>query len=947
MPGVATLCFTDIVGSTGLLRAMGQGPYAAVLERHRDIIRKALAQAGGTEVSVEGDGFFLAFETPDAALHFATEAQRALAAERWADGVDLKVRIGVHRGPSERQADGDYVGLGVHRASRLATIAAGGQVLVTDETAADATPPADCRLRPLGRHLIRDFDGAVELLQLVGPGLPDGFPPLRAARATSGLPLPPTAFVGRDDELDAVLTALETAPVVTLVGPSGVGKSRLAIEAAALVAPDSVGGVKLVELSTVSGPHAVIAAVAGAVGVRTTGETTLTDALMLALRASRHLLLLDSCERVLDGVAEFLDMLARSAPKTAVLATSLEAIRVPGERVIRIGPLTTEDAAPAVRLLVDRIEAAGGAVDVAADAHALLELARRLDGIPLALELAGPRCAEIGLADVIAALDDRFALLTGGYRTAAPRHQSLEAAVAWSVDLLKPFDRALLAQLGRVLGRWRLEWIAELVDDPDTPDALQRLVEHSLVVLDANGVRLLDTIRDFVASDLSGADAEAADVRRAEVVVSELRKRADQPEDLTVDALRRTIADVHDLVPRLGATRPDLAAQLVSLTIPWFEWLGNRAVGIQLADEVLAHDPPPNFRAGLLAAKVQLLGATGNLNEAAAIAQEVVDSPDAEPRTRAIALLFTSPLTSADPAVDAQLAEAEELASSRSTQLNIAVRSRQALRAALTGDMPRAIEMLNAIIDDSHEWGFITHEAQALVNLGSFQMRAGQVADAETSLVRGEELARENGLLQIAHGALTSRATAALHRGDVALALELAQQRLDIADETSDIRGATPPLSIIATAAALAGDIDRALAANERLITSGQQSGEVQAVVIACFNLAVLASSHGEIARAVAACRNALSSAKDQPLLEALAVTACAGVAAIAGVSDAAAVYAAVGDQASLFLDPSDREWLDAAISALGADPASGAPATGTLTEHASALLDAVDATLS
>ncbi|HZU73449.1 MAG TPA: adenylate/guanylate cyclase domain-containing protein [Acidimicrobiales bacterium] len=920
----ATFCFTDIAGSTRMLRQLGTAAYEWLLERHRALIRQCLAAVGGAEIDTGGDGFFIAFPDPAAALAFAAQAQAALGAEPWPAGTPLRVRIGLHRGEAQRRENGEYVGLTVHRAARVVAAAHGGQVLITEAVAAGTPAPPGCRLRPLGAHRVRDFEGPVELFQLVGPGLADGFPPLRAAREGHGLPIPRTALLGRDDELAAAEDLLGATGFVTLVGPSGVGKTRLALELGALTAPDYPGGCHLVELSTVAGPDRVLSAVASAIGARQTGAGSIEDGLVARLAPGPALLLLDSCELVLAGVARLAELLAARSPRTAVLATSLEPVRLPNERVLPVAPLRVSEedsadplASPAVRLLAERSEALGRPVDLEADPVPLAAIARRLDGMPLALELAAARVAQSGPSEVVAALDDRFALLTSGYRTAAPRHQTLEAAVAWAVDLLKPDDRGLLARLSRLLGRWDLAAAAEVAGGDVA--ALHRLADRSLITVTDDRLGLLDTIRAFAARELTADEGVAVDRRRAARLHADLVAVADAPDPVVADLQRRLYPDVLDVIGRLVPFDPAEAGLLAATATPLFERAWELQEAVSLIERCLEAAPPPNVEASLLAAQASLLALLGRRQEAVeharrALAMEELDAP-----IRARALVALVPMTGA-PSPDGEdpLDEAERLADGHSVSLLLAIRGMRAVRLINAGRTEDAVTEFRAVAEEAHRRGFAVAEAQARLNAGNILARAGRLDEAEDALVAGEQLAREAGMVAGRYLALSLRANMALQRGEAKLALALGRERLELADAIGDLRGAVPALSVIGAAAAQLGDYETARAAGERMAGAAVQTGEPEGVVVARVNLAFLAARHGDIAEAGRCAGVALEAAVGSPALERFAVFAAAAVAAFAGERDGATLLGAVGDSADItYLDPGDRELAAAARASL------------------------------
>ncbi|HVE92106.1 MAG TPA: adenylate/guanylate cyclase domain-containing protein [Actinomycetota bacterium] len=919
MAEALTFCFTDIQGSTRLLRALGEEAFDRVLEQHRDVIRRCVSESGGEEIHTEGDSFFLAFSDPPEALRFAAAGQRALAAEQWPDGTQVLVRMGLHLGPAQRRPDGDFTGLAVHRAARVAALAHGGQVLITEAAAAEA--PDGCRLRPLGPHRLRDFDGPVDLFQLSGPGLPDGFPPLRAARQHYGLPLPATALLGRESELDRVVPMLRQGSVVTLVGPSGVGKTRLALEAAALAAPTYGGTVHFAELSSLAGPDHLLGAVASAIGARPLAGHGPEDAILAALAHRPAMLVLDSCERVLDAVASLIDLIVARIPHTTVLATSLEAIRLPVERVVSVAPLPVEPAAdgdpldsPAVRLLVDRAEARGTEIDVQRDGAALVEISRRLDGIPLALELAGARVAEMGAEEVVSGLRDRFALLTTGYRTALPRHRTLEAAVEWTVELLKPEDRELLARMTRLLGRWRLETAAEVAGG--SMAALLRLRDRSLIVVEEGRVRLLDTIRAFMARELDDRDRDLVDSRRMATLTHQFGHSADAPELHVQAEARPVFPDVADVVSARAPTEPAAATDLVLLCMPWFE-NGSRDQGQALIAQCLDAGPSPERRAALGAAAAHLHLISGRAEEAAEGARAALAVSELPPRWRAIALMcIASPYAPAAEDIGL-LDEAELLVSDGAPGLLLAVRSRRAITLDTTGKGDEAMELFSEIRREANERGYTLHEAQALLHQAGMFARRGRLAEAEESLVECERLSDEAAALDLRAAALSLRGTIAFHRGEPQRAIEIAEKRLAAADALGDVRGAAPALSTISAAALELGDLPRAREAGVRMAAVSRQEGRNDGVAAASFNLAMLATRAADFEDAGRWIAQAIDAARGAAPLEQLAVVAAGAVGGYAGDLDAAPLLSAADPAEIRYLDPTDRVWISGAHEVL------------------------------
>ncbi|MEO8247140.1 MAG: adenylate/guanylate cyclase domain-containing protein [Chloroflexota bacterium] len=535
--GTVTFLFTDIEGSTRLVQELGPA-YRDVLERHQALLREAFGR--GVEVTTEGDSFFVAFGDAEDAIGGAVAAQRAVAGATWPGGRQLRVRMGLHTGQGVLGGD-SYVGVDVHRAARIAAAGHGGQVLVSESTRAlvERSLPEGVSLRDLGPHRLKDLAVPERIFQLTIPGLTDDFPALTSLSVLStNLAKPLTSFVGRVRELDEVRALVGTQRLVTVIGTGGTGKTRLMCEAAAGLLDQWADGVWLVELAPISDADQVVPAIARAVGAREEPGRPLVDAVVDYLQAKRLLLLLDNCEHLIAPVAQLTEQLLGAAPTLSIVATSREALGVAGERLFQIPSLsvpTDDDSDPehgpddawrdaaaasdAVRLFTARAGAAlpGFALD-AAGLRDVVEICRRLDGIPLAIELAAARVALLSVGDIAARLSDRFRLLTGGRRTAVPRQQTLEAAIDWSWELLTDAERRTLCRLSVFAGGWTVEAAAAVVLDPSsgagdaTFDALEllgRLIAKSLVMVDRGAAttryRQLETIRQYARERLVAA----------------------------------------------------------------------------------------------------------------------------------------------------------------------------------------------------------------------------------------------------------------------------------------------------------------------------------------------------------------------------------------------------------------------------------------------------------
>lgn len=530
--GTITLLFSDIEGSTRLLARLGER-YGDVLSTQRAVMRAAFARHGGHEMGTEGDSFFVVFRTVGAAVRATTEAQRALGAASWPDGVEVRVRMGVHTGEPTRHEDG-YVGMDVHRAARVAAVAHGGQVVLTAATHRIAITQGDVETLDLGEHRLKDIPGVERLHQLCAPGLLREFPPLRSLGSRSTLPLPPTAMVGRERELAEVRRAL-AEPVggaVTLTGPGGVGKTRLALAVAAAVEGELVDGVYFVPLSAVRSEDVLWSSVAEALDVP--GDRKDADGVLQHVAGRQVLVVLDNLEQI-PQAPEAVARLVAAGPGVRVLATSRRPLHVPGEREHTVAPLglpapgattAAAGASEALTLFVQRATSVRPDFRLTEETVAdVVEICRSLDGLPLAIELVAARTKLLGPRALRARLDTVLELeqATVG---APSRQRTLRAAITWSHDLLGPDLQEVFARLSVFAGWFDLAAVAAVVaptDDRGTVPSpglaeLGELVDASLVTVrdGPDGephFRLLRTVAAFGRQALADSGHET-EVRR-------------------------------------------------------------------------------------------------------------------------------------------------------------------------------------------------------------------------------------------------------------------------------------------------------------------------------------------------------------------------------------------------------------------------------------------------
>ena len=540
--GIVTFVFTDIEGSTKLVQALGDR-YAGLLAEHCRIMRSAIADHGGTEVATEGDSFFAVFPAGSDALEATAVAQRELAAGTWPPGVNVRVRMGVHTGEGTLGGD-NYIGLDVHRAARIAGAGHGGQIVVSETTRASVAdrPPAGTRLRDLGAHRLKDLAQPEHVYQLDVTGLPVEFPALRSLDArANNLPVQLTSFVGREAEITAVQALLDRARLVTLTGPGGAGKTRLALQVAAERLLRHGDGAFFVELAPISEADMVPSAIAAALLIREATERPLLDTITDALRDRDMLVVLDNFEH-LQAAAPTVAGLLAAAPKLRVLVTSRARLNLRGEEECEVPPLRIPDAAhlpplaelsqfEGVHLFVERARAVRSDFEVtAASAPAIAEIVARLDGLPLAIELAAAKTRILTPEAILGRLGSRLAFLRGGARDLPARQQTLREAIDWSYQLLAPADQRSLRWLGVFVGGFTVpaadELLARSGHDGDVVEVLESLADQSLVrrLQGQHGeprLSMLETIREFALERLAEA-GEMDEARRlhAEVVLA-------------------------------------------------------------------------------------------------------------------------------------------------------------------------------------------------------------------------------------------------------------------------------------------------------------------------------------------------------------------------------------------------------------------------------------------
>lgn len=530
--GTVTFLFSDIEGSTRRWEC-NRGAMAAAVARHDALVRAKLEAQRAYVFKTMGDAFCAAFARPREALEAAFDAQRAIAAEDFSAVEGLRVRMALHSGVADER-DGDYFGPTVNRVARLLAIGHGGQVLVSGASAEllQGEMPPQWSLRDLGKHRLKDLARSEHVYQLVAPDLPETFPALRSLdQLSNNLPAQLTSFVGRDEVIAEIKALLEHHRLVTLVGTGGAGKTRCAVQVGAELVDGSGDGVWLAELAPISDPSLIASVVAQVLDVQGQPTAPILDTLLAFLKSKSLLLILDNCEHVIGEARDFVAEVLRRCPEVRVLATGRESLNIGGEEVYRMPSLavppvsrqaTAEETSRygAVQLFVDRAISIDKRF-ILSDLNAphVAEICRRLDGIPLAIELAAARVKVLAPQELAQKLDERLRVLAGGDRSALPRHQTMRALIDWSYDLLSDEERTLFRKLSIFAGGFTLASAKAAsgdgtVDEIEMLDRLSSLVDKSLVQAEpadsGTRYRLLESTRQYGREKLNECGEQKA-----------------------------------------------------------------------------------------------------------------------------------------------------------------------------------------------------------------------------------------------------------------------------------------------------------------------------------------------------------------------------------------------------------------------------------------------------
>jgi predicted ATPase/class 3 adenylate cyclase len=544
--GTVTFLFTDIEGSTRLAQRYHDS-WEVLRNRHHSILRNAIESNNGYVFQIIGDAFCAAFHTAGEAVRAAAKSQTDLHAEDWG-AAPIKVRMGIHTGKAEIQENGEYHGyLAMSRIQRLMSVGHGGQVLISagaQELLAEDLPEG-ISLRDLGQRRLKDLVRPERIYQLVSVNLPVDFPPIITLEAyRHNLPTQMTSFIGREKEIQEIKQAMLTHRLLTLTGSGGTGKTRLSLQVAAELLDDFPDGTWFVELAGLADPDFIPQTILSAVGIPEQPGMTVMQLLVDYLREKKLLLILDNCEHLLEASAKLVNTLLIGSSTLNIVATSREALGIAGEMIWHVPSLSLPDIKQlptmeqlseyeAVQLFIERAALAQPHFQVTAEnAPALAQICSRLDGIPLAIELAAARVRALSMEQIARRLDDRFRLLTGGSRTALERHQTLRATIDWSYNLLSADERLLLRRLSVFAGSWTLEAAEQVcvegAGDLDVLDLLTHLIEKSLVLMDGSRYHMLETTRQYAREKLLDSEEGEALHNQHFAYFLDLAERGDQ-----------------------------------------------------------------------------------------------------------------------------------------------------------------------------------------------------------------------------------------------------------------------------------------------------------------------------------------------------------------------------------------------------------------------------------
>lgn len=844
--GTLTLLLSELGGSTHLASFLGDR-YAAVVEQHRLFLREIYSRWNGHEVLLKGDSLFVVFSRSIEAVSAAVEVQRAMAATKWAKDLQLRVRIGIHTG-EPALVHSEYIGVDVDRVIRICEAAHAGQVLISESAQAlvERKLPLGVMLRELGDFRLRGLDEPERIFQLIIPGLPSDFPRLRTENAApANLPTQLSTFIGREQEITNIRALLKRSRLVTLTGAGGSGKTRLAIEVATQVLDQFSEGVWLLDFAPLREAGLIEQAIASVLGVLGEAHRSIEQTLLDYLRPRSLLLIFDNCEHLVERCAHVADVLLQACPQLQILATSREALGIPGESQYTVPTLTLPDAdaelspeslkqSEAARVFLDRATMARPAFDLdTTNLFSVARICRRLDGMPLAIELAAARVKSLNPQQIADRLNDRFELLSAGNRAALPRHQTLRATIDWSYNLLTDRERVVFARLSVFAGSWSLEAATDVcrLEDASGPDALSillNLVDKSLVnVEEQDGqprYRFLETIREYALEKLVDSGDEPRVRTRFLEYLTALADRAEAnyrgPEQLS-----------------------------------WFRLMERERDNFRAALDYSLHSNEALSALRLVGSAFWLWFFRGPWSEGEAAVQAILDrTPDEAtvPRSRALMALGLlrfeqSHHAAAQAPLEQSLAIWRSLGEKWWCALVLAFLG----RTVQAEDAKRGIEL----VQQSLELALETEEnwiiALALWNWGETALNQMDLAAARNALEKSLKLSEVLGDKMLRKEVLRSLGDLTMVEEDYARAVVLYEQSLMLVRELGDTISIARLHYNLGRASQLAGDNEQAARHFMDMVFWSRRLGKKASLVAALAGLAVVASARGEARRAV------------------------------------------------------------------------------------------------
>lgn len=848
--GTVTFLFSDIEGSTRLLQELGD-QYADVLMEHHRLLRSAFKDRGGREIDAAGDGLFVAFERARDSVAAAVAGQRGLAQHPWPKGEAVRVRMGLHTGEPSVRA-GSYIGLDVHRAARICAAGHGGQILLSRATCelVQHSLPEGVGLRDLGRHQLKDLQHPEHLFQLIVPGLPSDFPPLRARQGVpNNLPAQPNELIGREAEVEAVKQLLSrgTLRAVTLTGPGGTGKTRLALSIAASLTDEFPDGVYFVPLATISDPNLLASSIAVALGVRENPARPILESLKEDIRGKRRLLLLDNFEQIVAAATVVAALLA-ACPGLRVLITSRVVLHLSGEHEYQVPPLPLPEPGrlpdtgnleryPAIALFVQRARTARtGFMLTSENAEAVARICAHLDGLPLAIELAAARIKLLSPQALLDRLGSRLDFLKGGARDLPARHQTLRQAIAWSYDLLAEEEKAYFKRIAVFTGGCTLEAVERVCGGDgglgmDALDAVAALVDKSLLRQEEESggeprFVMLETIREYGLECLKAAgDWDAA--RRAHAVC--FLGLAEQAEPELTGPRQPQWLD------RLEREHDNLRTALT-----WAEEQGECEIGLRLG-----------------AALWRFWVVRSHMREGHERLERLLGMPGAGARTMARArglhgvgtiIHEISYYAEARPFLEESLAIWRELGNKEGTAT--ALNSLGWLAFQL-GDFERARSLSEEALQLNQELGERRGAAVALFNLGSVALHTSEYPRALALLEQSLALRREVGDRRGCAYVQVTLSWVEQERGNYERATAILEEALAALRELNDRQILAWALSFRGRVAHDLGELDLAQGILEESLSLAREVGNKVIIAWVLSHLADVLHSRGEVASAL------------------------------------------------------------------------------------------------